>query len=199
MSDLILDAREWVTQLTKAFGMNPGDPNFYDTPRRVAESFTELLRGHSVGAQEEAADWFITKTFPTSHSELVVVSDINAAGVCPHHFLPVLYSIDFGYIPEGQALGLSKIPRIIQMIAARAVLQEDLTSDIAHTFERELKPRGLGVIVRGLHTCMAIRGVQARQAITTSSAMRGEFLENAQGVKDEFLALVHANPKSIWR
>ena len=175
------------------------DPNLRDTPRRVKEAYAELLRGHSMLAKVEI-DEMLSVTFPTDHSELVVVQDIHAVGVCPHHFLPVMYAIAVGYIPEKRAIGLSKIPRIAQSLAARAVMQEDLTNDIAEIFyEEPLGAKGVAVLIRGFHTCMSIRGVREHSATTTTSAVRGLFLDNDKGCKDEFMRLALADGGFPWR
>jgi len=157
-----------------------------DTPRRVWMAFEELLAGH--GAQKKI-DAALETTFSTTHAEMVSVLGIRASGVCPHHLLPVLYAVDFGYIPTERAIGLSKIPRVVKWKCARAMLQEDITSDIADTFSKALTAKGVAVIVHGFHTCMAIRGVQAREATMVTSAMRGVFLENDKDAKSEFMQL----------
>ena len=164
------------------------DPDFKDTPRRVDESRRELLYGHSMTAADEI-DGMFSKMFPTRHAEMLTVLDIKAAGMCPHHLLPVMYSVDFAYIPRDQVIGLSKLPRIIKILAARAVLHENLTTEIADLFDKRLACRGVAVIVSGFHTCMALRGVEAREATVIGSAMRGVFLNNTDNAKDEFMAL----------
>jgi len=174
------------------------DPNLLDTPRRVENAYNELLRGHTLSSKLEI-DEMLQVTFKTTHQELTIVNDIRAVGVCPHHFLPVLYRISVGYIPEKTAIGLSKIPRIVQLLAARAVLQEDLTYDIADIFfEEPLGPKGVAILVTGFHTCMSIRGVRAHEATTTTSAVRGLFLDNDKGCKDEFMRLALHNGGFPW-
>lgn len=162
------------------------DPNLIGTPTRVEGVFDELLYGHSGEAMTEMTH-HLRKTFPTEYRGLVVIQGIESVGMCPHHFLPVLYEIDFGYVPREESLGLSKIPRVIKILSSRAVLQEDLTREIADVFETSLNPLGLAVVLRGFHTCMAIRGVKEREAKTTTAEMRGLFAENNSEIKQEFL------------
>lgn len=180
-------------------GSTNDNPNFKDTPRRVAESFIELLQGHSDEAREEIQK-YIDVTFETKHDEMIVVHGIQGAGVCPHHFLPVLYTIHFAYIPHGKALGLSKVPRIIKLLTNRAEMQEDVTSLIADTFfdNEKLNPRGVAVLVQGFHSCMSVRGIQAHGALTSTSAMRGCFLDNTDSSKLEFFETLKVKGGVAW-
>jgi GTP cyclohydrolase IA len=190
-------AKNWLSDVINILDV-PRDENVKDTPRRIADTYTELLFGHSEDGKAEILE-HLEKRFPTTHRELTIVKGINSAGVCPHHFLPVLYTVQFGYIPEKSALGLSKIPRIIKIMSARAVLQEDLTADIADLFQLStLQPKGVAVVVHGFHTCMSIRGVSAREATTVTSAVRGIFLENDKGCKDEFLRILALDGGVSW-
>jgi GTP cyclohydrolase I len=132
----------------------------------------------------------LSKTFPCDFDEMVVVTDIEATGVCPHHLMPVRYTIHVGYIPsqEGQVLGLSKIPRLVCLLAARPILQEQLTKDIADIFEDNLNPLGVMVVVSGGHSCMQCRGVRMSGSRMITSAIRGVFQDDS-AAKQEFLDL----------
>ncbi len=180
-------------------GSNLGDENFAETPRRVAQSFVELLRGHSAESLSEIQK-FLGISFETKHDEMVIIRGVQASGICPHHFLPVLYTIHFAYIPNGRALGLSKVPRIVKLMAARAALQEDVTSAIADQFyeSESLNPRGVAVVVQGFHSCMSVRGTLSHDASTISSAMRGCFLDNADSSKLEFFQNLHLPGGVNW-
>lgn len=184
-------AETWVEGVSHLLiGADPyDDENLRDTPRRVAEAFREMLYGHSEAGKRELTRLMETR-FKSKHQELVAVVDIRVSGMCPHHFLPVLYSISIGYVPSKTVLGLSKLPRIARILASRAIMQEDLTTDVADMLYENLEAQGVGVVVKAFHTCMSIRGAHAREAITLTSAMRGLMLDNDKGVKDEFMRLV---------
>jgi GTP cyclohydrolase I len=160
--------------LLEALGMDLRDPNFIDTPKRVWQSLHYLTHGEA----ELNALLADPRTFPCTHKELVVVSNIDAAGVCPHHILPVHLKIDFAYLPRETAIGLSKIPRIIRAACRKPVLQEELTCFIADTFFTMLNSDGVMVRITGMHDCMRVRGVALPEATTTTSAVRGMFLHN---------------------
>ena len=128
-------------------GTRSAHPDFAETPRRVKDAFGELLYGHTRMGQLELDDLF-DKTFPIAQAEMVSILGVKASGICPHHLLPVLYSVDFAYIPRACVIGLSKIPRTIKILAARAVLQEQLTTDIADTFFKRLESRGVAGCAR---------------------------------------------------
>ena len=115
------------------------------------------------------------KTFDSKHSELIVVSEINFCSLCPHHLLVYRGKMHFGYVPDGKIVGLSKIPRLIQAMASRPIVQEDLVSEIADTFMSVVKPLGCVVLATGRHDCVAVRGVKCHEAQMTTVALRGLF------------------------
>lgn len=147
-----------VTMLLLELGLDITSQHFRDTPRRVARFYREFTRGGRVKPAE------ILKTFRSQNGELIVVSDIQFFSLCPHHLLIYGGKIDFGYIPDGRIVGISKIPRLVQALAARPVVQEDLVSDIADAFMSEVKPLGCTVKAMGKHDCVAARGVRCPQA-----------------------------------
>ena len=167
-----IDAVAKCADLLEMLGCDLEDPNFVGTPERMWRSLQELIQ------PREAIEELIERcmiTFPSDHQELVVIADIDAYGVCPHHILPVHYRINFAYIPNGVAIGLSKIPRIVRGLARRPVLQEDLTKTIADLLEAKLDAAGIFVQVYGRHDCMVVRGSKSHAAETITSAVRGLF------------------------
>lgn len=190
-------AELWVKAITDRFSIDPNSPDLWDTPRRVARAFDELLEGHKEDATE-IVQRYLSVTFPTKSDELVLLLNLQSAGMCPHHFLPVLYSIDFAYVPEHKALGLSKVSRVVKLLTSRAELQENITTHIVDTFYESLECRGVACVVTGFHTCMAIRGAQAREAITITSGVRGMFATNKDGIKDEFMKLRDNSKGFTW-
>ena len=160
-----------IRELLKDLGANINDQHFRGTPARVARLYRELTQGYHI----RPAD--LLKTFTSSHQELVVVSDINFYSLCPHHLLIYRGKMHFGYVPDGNIVGLSKIPRLIQGMAARMIVQEDLVSEIADTFMAHVRPLGCVVKATGRHDCMAVRGVKCHEASMTTVALRGVFRE----------------------
>lgn len=167
-------------------GLDVNDPNFVGTPNRIVEMYEEIFAGLLTANLEDLED-HLTRTFPCSYDQMIIVKDIEAWSTCPHHFLPVKYNVHLGYLPNEQVLGLSKPARVVQMLARRPVLQEQLTDDIVEYLERVLKPRGVAVQVTGAHHCMIVRGVKAH-ANATTRAITGVFRDPS--VKQEFLASI---------
>jgi GTP cyclohydrolase I len=167
-----------ISELIKELGMDLNDQHFKGTPARVARHYRELTRGHRVDPAE------ILKTFHSKHSELIVVSDINFYSLCPHHLLIYRGKMHFGYVPDGRIVGLSKIPRLIQTMASRPIVQEDLVSEIADTFMSAVRPLGCVARATGRHDCVAIRGVKCHEAQMTTVALRGIFREKSSLVEE---------------
>lgn len=166
--------RDLITEL----GMDLNDQHFRGTPARVARLYRELTRGHRANPAD------ILKTFHSEHSELIVVSDINFYSLCPHHLLIYRGKMHFGYVPDGKIVGLSKIPRLIQTMASRPIVQEDLVSEIANTFMSVVKPLGCVARATGRHDCVAVRGVKCHEAQMTTVALRGIFREKPSLVEE---------------
>lgn len=180
---------EAVKMLITAVGQDLNDPNFQETPERVLRSYYELFDGH-IQLDEKLKNIF-SKAFPSTYKGIVSQKNIKAASFCPHHLLPIKYSIDVGYISQnGKMLGLSKLVRLTRILARRLVLQETFTQDIVDSIMKNLGADGAIAIVRGDHMCMSIRGVNAPDAITTTSAVSGIFADPAKGARQEFLQLV---------
>ena len=181
-------AKAWETILT-GLGIDfKKDANFIDTPNRIVEMYDEIFAGLLDGDIAELED-HLTKTFPCNYDQMIIEKGIDSWGVCPHHFLPVKYRVDIGYLPGHQVLGLSKLPRVVQILSKRPVLQEQLTQDIVDYLERVLKPRGAIVKVNGIHHCMVMRGVRSNNAEAITSAITGVF-RYIPSLKEEFMAFV---------
>lgn len=157
----------WKTIL-ESLGLDINDPNFVDTPKRIAKMYNEIFAG-LLPADLNSLEDHLTRTFPSTYTGIIAVKNIIAWGTCPHHFLPVKYHVNVGYIPKTKVAGLSKIPRVVTLLAARPVMQEQLVDDIVEFLNRKLDPKGLIVEVKGEHHCMIIRGIKQEASATTSS------------------------------
>jgi GTP cyclohydrolase IA len=172
-----------VTMLLLELGLDISSQHFRDTPKRVAKFYREFTRGSRVKPAE------ILKTFRSCNRELIVVSGIEFYSLCPHHLLIYSGRVDFGYIPDGRIVGISKIPRLIQALAARPIVQEDLVTDIVAAFMSEVKPLGCAVKITGKHDCVTARGVRCREAKMTTVAMRGVFSEEQKYAAEFYQAI----------
>ena len=167
-----------VSDLMTELGLDITDQHFEGTPARVARLYRELTRGSRLDPVKTL------KTFDSKHRELIVVSEINFYSLCPHHLLIYRGKMHFGYVPDGKIVGLSKIPRLIQAMASRPIVQEDLVSEIADTFMSVVKPLGCVVLATGRHDCVAVRGVKCHEAQMTTVALRGLFREKPSLVEE---------------
>ena len=157
------------------------------TPARVAESMAWLTRGYEVDLKDAVGQGI----FPDEHDNMIMVRDIELYSLCEHHMLPFFGKAHIAYIPNGRILGLSKLPRIVDMFARRLQVQERLTGEIAEAVEEVVKPLGVGVVIEASHLCMMMRGVEKQNSMTITSALLGSFREDAK-TRDEFLRLAHA-------
>jgi GTP cyclohydrolase IA len=167
-----------VSDLMTELGLDITDQHFEGTPARVARLHRELTRGSRLDPVK------ILKTFDSKNRELIVVSEINFYSLCPHQLLIYGGKMHFGYVPDGKIVGLSKIPRLIQAMASRPIVQEDLVSEIADTFMSVVKPLGCVVRATGRHDCVAVRGVKCHEAQMTTVALRGLFREKPSLVEE---------------
>jgi GTP cyclohydrolase IA len=170
-----------VRDLLAALGEETESPRLRETPRRVAEAFAELL----------TADPFRPTTFANEerYDGLVVLRDIPFHSLCEHHLLPFHGRAHLAYLPDARIVGLSKLGRVVELYSRRLQLQERLTSQVADWLERELAPKGVGVLIEAEHLCMSLRGVQKPGAKTVTSALRG-LVKDDPRTREEFLALV---------
>ncbi|MFW3172688.1 GTP cyclohydrolase I FolE [Geodermatophilus sp. CPCC 206100] len=172
-------AQDAVAALLRALGRDPATPHLADTPRRVAESFAELL----------TCPPFDLTTFPNEgYDELVIAKDIPVRSLCEHHLLPFSGVAHIGYLPAGRILGLSKLARVLELFARELQVQERLTQQVADWLQEHLAPRGIGVVVEAEHLCMSLRGVRAPGSRTVTSALHGVLRDDARS-RAEFFAL----------
>lgn len=174
-----------VTALLKELGEDPDREGLRKTPERV----TKALRYLTEGYHQDPAQVIRDAVFTEKYREMVVVRDIPFYSLCEHHLLPFLGKVHVAYLPKGRLVGLSKIPRMVDLFARRLQVQERLTQQIADTLHENLQPYGLGVVIEAQHLCMQMRGVQKEGAVMTTSAMLGTFETNLS-TRQEFLTLI---------
>jgi GTP cyclohydrolase I len=180
--------QEEVRKLLVRMGEDPDREGLLKTPERVEKSLTYLTSGYRMDANEVIESALFTEEC----DEMVIVKDIDLFSLCEHHLLPFYGKAHVAYIPNGKIIGLSKIPRIVDVFARRLQVQERLTAQIATALFDGLKPRGVGVVIEALHLCMAMRGVEKQDSFTVTSSMLGNFKEDHR-TRQEFLALLHNN------
>lgn len=170
------------------------DANLDGTAARAARGMAELLLDpDDVRAQVQA---MLLKTFPASYKEMVISKHNVAFGCCPHHLLPVIYRVSVAYIPRSKVLGISKLSRIVKLLARAPLLQEDLTHNVARLLHEDIDSDGSAVYVEGLHLCMASRGSGSHEARVVTSAVRGVFLDQL-ATREEFIKLVTASHPTL--
>lgn len=174
-----------ISGLNVAYGLDVNDVNLIDTPARVGRAYLEMCQGIDPNKSVE----ILKQNFPSNYTGMVVLTKIPVFSLCPHHFLPVKYESNFGYIPKQRVLGLSKIPRYIKMLAQSPILQEDLAEKIVQLFFDEVAPYGCIITLKGYHMCMGCRGVEMPCVATTTTAFRGTFQK--QDVREEFFTTIH--------
>ena len=163
---------EGVRLILEGIGEDPGRQGLKDTPRRVTEMYREVFSG-----LHEDPEAVIDAVFDVGHDEMIMVRDIPLYAVCEHHLIPFTGKAHVAYVPgeDGRITGLSKLPRLVDVLAKRPQVQEKLTTEIADVLERALKPRGVFVVIEAEHLCMSMRGVKKPGSITVTSAVRGVF------------------------
>ena len=167
-------------------GEDPRRDGLLKTPERVAKSMKFLTQGYASSAAEVVGKGI----FKEEHDNMIMVRDIELYSLCEHHMLPFFGKAHVAYIPNGKIVGLSKIPRIVDVYARRLQVQERLTEEIAEGLCSVLQPSGVGVVIEAYHLCMMMRGVQKQNSKTITSALRGAFREDPK-TRDEFLRLAH--------
>jgi GTP cyclohydrolase I len=166
-------------------GEDPDREGLLRTPERVAESLAWLTRGYSMSVEDVVNG----AVFEEAHEGMVLVRDIEVYSLCEHHLLPFFGRAHVAYIPNGRILGLSKLPRIVEVFARRLQVQERLTEQVAQAIEDVLQPRGVGVMIEAVHLCMMMRGVEKQNSRTITSAVRGQ-IRDCPMTREEFLNLV---------
>jgi GTP cyclohydrolase IA len=178
----IHSTEEALSLLLRALGEKPEREGLKNTPKRVARMYTELLSGYHADPQKIVNG----ALFNITYDEMVIVRDIEFYSLCEHHLLPFIGRAHIAYMPAGKVIGLSKIPRIVDMFARRLQVQERLTRQIADLLQELLEPDGVAVVMEGMHLCTMMRGVKKHDARLTTSAMHGAFRTNS-ATRQEFL------------
>ena len=177
---------ELIRRELELIGEDPRREGLLKTPQSVANSMTFLTQGYNSSAEEVVGKGI----FKEEHDNMIMVRDIELYSLCEHHMLPFFGKAHVAYIPNGKIVGLSKIPRIVDVYARRLQVQERLTEQIADGLCRVVNPSGVGVVIEAFHLCMMMRGVQKQNSKTITSALRGAFREDPK-TRDEFLRLAH--------
>ena len=175
-----------IEKLLQELGEDPTREGLLKTPTRVAKSWLYFSRGYNL----DVDDVVNNAIFHETSKDMVVVRDVEFFSLCEHHLLPFFGKAHVGYIPNGKVIGLSKIPRIIDMYARRLQVQERLTHQIADAIQDVLKPNGVAVVMEGRHMCMQMRGVEKQNSLATTSTMLGRFRESVR-TRNEFMYLIN--------
>ncbi len=180
-----LTTQELYRELLVRLGENPTRDGLLDTPERMEKSMAFLTRGYAMDVTTVLHD----ALFEVEYDEMVIVKDIEFFSMCEHHLLPFFGKAHVAYVPNGRVIGLSKVPRVVDVFARRLQVQERLTTEIADAIQEAIDPQGVAVILEAQHLCMMMRGVEKQHSATVTSAMRGVFKEQLQ-TRNEFLSLV---------
>ncbi len=178
---------EHYQDILRALGEDPNREGLLKTPERVAKALQFLTHGYDIDASQVLR----SAMFEEDYSQMVVVKDIEVYSLCEHHMLPFFGKAHIAYIPNGYIVGLSKIPRVVDVFARRLQVQERLTNEIRDCIQETLKPAGVAVVIECKHMCMAMRGVQKQNSVTTTSAFTGAFQNDV--TRSEFLRLITAS------
>ena len=177
---------ELTREQLELLGEDPDRSGLRSTPKRVASAMRWLTRGYSQSVEDVVGEG----VFEESHENMILVRDIELYSMCEHHMLPFFGKAHVAYIPNGRIIGLSKIPRIVDVFARRLQVQERLTDEIADALMKVLQPQGVGVVIEAQHLCMMMRGVEKQNSTTISSILRGVF-KDCPMTREEFLRLAH--------
>ena len=174
-----------VESLLKELGEDPGRDGLQRTPKRVAKAMRFLTSGY----EQNPVDILNNALFDVTYDEMVMVKDIEFYSLCEHHMLPFFGRVHVAYVPNGKVVGLSKIPRLVEMFARRLQVQERLTTQVAETLEEVLEPKGVAVVGEAIHLCMMMRGVEQQNSSAVTSSMRGVFKSDSK-TRSEFMDLI---------
>ena len=177
--------QDLIKQLLAALGEDPSREGLLDSPKRVEKSLRFLTSGYQADLDAVLND----ALFTVDYNEMVIVKDIDFYSLCEHHLLPFYGKCHVAYIPNGRVIGLSKVPRIVDVFARRLQVQERLTNQIAQTILDKIKPMGVAVVMEAVHLCMSMRGVEKQNSVAVTSAMLGGFRTDAR-TRAEFLDLI---------
>ncbi len=171
--------------LLKEIGEDPSREGLVKTPERVSKAWEYFSQGYRLSIDDVTNDAIFTE----DSEDMVIVRDVEFFSLCEHHLLPFFGKAHVGYLPKGKIIGLSKIPRIVDMFSRRLQVQERLTHQIAETINHVLSPRGVAVVLEGRHMCMQMRGVEKQNSFASTSSMIGQFRESAE-TRSEFLSII---------
>src|SRR4051794_8763219 len=182
-----ISTEELYREILRRLGEDPKRDGLFRTPERVEKSMAFLTKGY----QEDPGKILRGALFDVDYDEMVIVKDVEMFSLCEHHMLPFFGKVHVAYIPNGKVIGLSKIPRLIEVFARRLQVQERLTREIADTIQEAIQPQGVGVVIEARHLCMMMRGIEKQHSSTVTSAMVGCFRQKE--TRTEFLSLVRGN------
>ncbi len=176
-----------VREMLEIIGEDVNREGLIKTPNRVYKAFEFLTQGYKKDPKEVLNE----ALFESTNDEMVIVRDIEFYSMCEHHLLPIIGRAHVAYIPDGKVVGLSKIPRMVDVFARRLQIQEQMTEQIADALAEVIKPKGVGVVIQARHMCMEMRGVEKVNSTTTTSALRGMFLE--EKTRNEFFNIINSH------
>ena len=177
--------QDHIRKVLAALGEDPGREGLLKTPERVEKALRFLTQGYT-----QDPETLLNKAlFTVPYDEMVIIKDIDVFSLCEHHLLPFFGKAHVAYLPKGRVVGLSKIPRLVDMFARRLQVQERLTVQIAEAIRDKVKPRGVGVVIEAMHFCMIMRGVEKQNSVAVTSCMRGAFRDHLP-TREEFLSLI---------
>lgn len=181
---LVDNIKDNYLSIIKNLGENPERNGIVKTPERAAKAMQFLTQGYEMDAEQI----LLSAMFEEDYEDMVLIKDIELYSLCEHHMLPFFGKVHVAYIPDGKIVGLSKIPRVVDVFARRLQVQERLTHDILECINKTLQPKGVAVVIEAQHMCMMMRGVQKQNSATTTSGFRGQFKESE--TRNEFLKLI---------
>jgi GTP cyclohydrolase IA len=181
-----------VREMIVRLGEDPTREGLVDTPERVHRAYEYFLKGY----REDPETMLKDALFSVNYDEMVIIKDVEMFSLCEHHMLPFFGKVHVAYIPNGKVIGLSKIPRLIEIFSRRLQIQERLTTQIAETIQNAIQPQGVGVVVEARHLCMMMRGVEKQHSAAVTSSMLGSF-RDSQETRSEFLSLIRQRPNGI--
>ena len=184
--------QEHIREVLAGIGENPDREGLLKTPERVEKALKFLTRGYT----EDAKSLLNDALFTVSYDEMVIIKDIDVFSLCEHHLLPFYGKAHVAYLPNGKVVGLSKIPRLVDMFARRLQVQERVTVQVAEAIQEHVQPRGVGVVIEAMHFCMMMRGVEKQNSVAVTSCMLGALRDQMQ-TREEFLSLIHRHPTSL--
>ncbi|HEV2696615.1 MAG TPA: GTP cyclohydrolase I FolE [Terriglobales bacterium] len=183
---------ELMKEIIVRLGEDPEREGLVRTPARVHKAFEFLTRGYS----EDPEAMLKKALFTVTYDEMVIVKDVEVFSLCEHHMLPFFGKVHVAYIPNGKVIGLSKIPRLIEIFSRRLQIQERLTTQIAETIQKVIQPQGVGVVIEARHLCMMMRGVEKQHSAAVTSSMLGCFRDEHE-TRTEFLSLIRQRPNGV--